>query len=58
MLLLFLPENVENIISPVCESNNKKLSESSDNGKAFSFKDNILRVSNDDGEISCIILDL
>ena len=58
MLFLFLLCNAENIISPVCESNYKKLSNSSDNGKAFSLKDNILRVSNDDREIGCIILEL
>ena len=50
--------NVENIICPICEPDYKKLSKSSDNGKAFSLKDNILQVSNDDREIGCIILKL
>ena len=50
--------NVENIICPICEPNYKKLSRSSDNGKTFSLKGNILQVSNDDREIGCIILEL
>ena len=45
-------------ISCICESNYKGLSKSFDSGKAFSLKDNILLVNNDDPEIGYIILEL